>query len=82
MKFLVQLRFKPDSRDAAVALFEQNGPNRNPGVSFRHGWIDTRSHIAFVVVESHDEAQLEQARQVWAQFGETTVHPVVDLEQY
>lgn len=82
MKFLVQLRLKPDCQKKAMDAFELRGPNRNPGVNFKQAWIDSRSHIVFVLTESADEASVEKAGESWAEFGEYQIHPVVDIEQY
>jgi len=82
MKYLVQLRLKPGSERDAIDAFELRGPSRNPGVRLHQGWIDTKSHIVFVIIESSDAALVEKAAQSWAEFGESEIHPVVDIEQY
>ena len=48
-----------------MEVFELRGPNRNPGVIFEQAWVDTRSHIVFVIAESGDEeATLEELQEV------------------
>jgi hypothetical protein len=70
MKFLVQLQVKPECRNKAMEAFELRGPNRNPGVTLKQAWVDTRSHIVFALAESADEASVEKAGQSWAEFGD------------
>jgi len=82
MKYLLKMRLKPGSLDQAIEAFEQRGPSRNPGVIFRQGWIDTRSQIAFVIIESSDQSLVEKAALSWAEFGESEIHPVIDIDQY
>jgi hypothetical protein len=82
MKYHVELHLKPDCVNKAIDAFELRGPSRHPGVTFRQGWIDTRSHIVFIVVESAEQQLVEQAAQSWSQFGTCQIHPVIDIEQY
>lgn len=82
MKFLVEFRLKPGCQNKAMDVFEMRGPNRALGVTFQQAWVDTRSHVVFVLAESGDEASVEKAGQAWAEYGACVVHPVIDIEQY
>ena len=82
MKFMVQFRLKPDMKSKAVEYFENRGPNRNPGVTFRGAWIGKDSDVVFVLVESTDEALVTSVGQSWGQFGMHEAFPVVDIQQY
>ena len=82
MKFMVEFRLKPGSKSGIVQAFEQRGPNRNPGVRFEGGWIARNSELAFVLVEGADEARVGKAAEAWSEFGEMTIHPVIDVQQY
>lgn len=82
MKFLVEFRLKPGERDAIFQAFEQRGPNRNPGVRFEGAWIARNSEIAFALVEGLDEAHVAKAAESWSQFGQSTIHSVIDVQQY
>ena len=82
MKFIVELRLQPGMRNKAVEAFEQRGPNRNPGATFKGAWVGKQSDVAFVLVESEDEAHVAKAAQSWAAFGQTQIHSVTDIEQY
>jgi hypothetical protein len=82
MKFLVKLQLKPDCRNKALEAFELRGPNRNPGVTLQQGWVNSSSHIVFVLAESAEQTLVEKAGQSWSQFGECEIHPVIDIEQY
>jgi hypothetical protein len=82
MKFIVELRLKPGARDKAIEAFEQRGPSRNPGVTFRSGWVAKQSDVAFVLVESEDEEHVAKAAQSWSTFGQAQIHSVIDIEQY
>jgi hypothetical protein len=82
MKFIVQFQLKPGSKQAVVETFERVGPNRNPGVSFRGAWIGSRTDLAFVLVESDDEGLVAKVSEAWREFGEPTIHPVIDVEQF
>jgi hypothetical protein len=82
MKFMVEFRFQPGKKDQAVAAFEQRGPNRYPGVSLRDAWIGTKTDAVFALVESENESHVAAAGKFWQQFGELTIHPVIDVQQY
>jgi hypothetical protein len=80
--FIVEFRLKSGNKDKMIALFELQGPNRSAGVFFRNAWIGTRSELIFVLCESADEASVKQACQKWSDYGEHTIHPVIQHEQY
>ena len=82
MKCMVEFHLKPGAKEPAIQVFEQRGPNRNPGVTFRGAWIGTHSDIVFVLIESAHEAEVAQAAEAWRPHGEFTIHPVLDIEQY
>ena len=82
MNFIVEFQLKPGTKEHAVAVFEQRGPNRHPGVSFKGAWIGSRSDIAFVLVDGVDEAEVARVARTWAAFGETKIHPVIDLQLF
>jgi hypothetical protein len=82
MKFMVQFRLKPGSKNKAVACFESRGPNRNPGVTFRGAWVGKDSDVVFVLVESEDESLLTSAAQSWSEFGTHQATAVLDIQQY
>jgi len=82
MKFLVEFHLKPGSMKKAVELFEQVGPNRNPGVAFRGAWVGTHTEIAFVLIESDDENLVTRAAQSWSEHGDFEIHPVLDIENF
>ncbi len=82
MKFVVEFRLKPGTKNKVVELFETRGPNRNPGVTFRQAWIGTTSDIVFVVAENESEDRIKNVAQSWAEYGDCQIHPVVDIEQF
>jgi hypothetical protein len=82
MKAMVEFHLKPGSKKTAIELFEQRGPNRVAGVTFRGAWICTRSDVVFVLIESTSEAQIVEVSESWKAHGESTIHPVLDIEQY
>jgi hypothetical protein len=82
MKAMVEFHLKPGSKQKAIELFEQRGPNRGAGVTLRGAWIGTRSDVVFVLIEGTSEAQIVEASEAWNTHGESTIHPVLDVEQY
>jgi hypothetical protein len=82
MKFMVEVQLKPGSRNEAVEAFEQRGPSRNSGVTFRGAWVGNRSDVAFVLVESDDEAHVAKAAELWSEFGQPRILQVIDIQQY
>lgn len=82
MKYMVEFRLKPGAKEAALQTFEQRGPNRNPGVTFRGAWVGTHSNVVFALLESESDASVTQSAEAWRQHGEFTIHPVLDIEQY
>ncbi len=82
MKFVVEFRMQPGSKNRAIDAFEQRGPNRSPGVMYRNAWIGTRSDVVFVLAESEDEALTTQAAKSWSETGDFRVTPVIDVEQF
>jgi hypothetical protein len=82
VKFIVEFRMQPGSKNKAIAAFEQRGPNRSPGVTFRNAWIGARSDVVFVLAESADEALVMQAAKSWSETGDFRITPVIDVEQF
>ena len=82
MKFMVEFRLKPGAKNKAVETFEKRGPSRNPGVAFEAAWIGSQSDVAFVLVNSADEALVAKAAEQWSEFGQTEIHSVVDIQQF
>jgi hypothetical protein len=82
MKYMIEFRLKPGHKEKALARFEQIGPNRNPGISFRGAWIGAQSDLAFALVESDDESRVAAVAQSWSEHADTTLHAVVDIEQF
>jgi hypothetical protein len=82
MKYMVEFRFKPGSKNQALEFFEMRGPNRNPGVTYRGAWIGTQADVVFVLVESADQALVTKASQSWTELGSANVTPVIDIEQF
>ena len=82
MKFMVEFRLKSGHKDHALELFESRGPNRNPGVTFRGGWIGVESDLVFVLVEAPDELQVAKVAENWGVHGESHITRVIDIEQY
>jgi hypothetical protein len=62
--------------------FEQEGPNRNPGVKFRGAWIGSHSDRIFVLAEAAEQSLVEDVARSWSEFGRHQIHPVTDIEQY
>jgi Domain of unknown function (DUF3303) len=81
MKFIVEFQLKPGSKNAAIAAFEQRGPNRNPGVALRDAWFGSESDVVFVLVESEELSLVEKAGRSWAEFGSFQIFPVIDVQQ-
>jgi hypothetical protein len=82
MKAMVQFHLKSGSKEQALALFEERGPNRIPGVSLQGAWIGVHCDVVFVLVECPSEAAVAQAAESWKGHGEFTIYPVLDIEQY
>lgn len=82
MKFMVQLQLRPGTKNQAVEAFEQRGPNRNPGVTFRGAWIGAHSDVVFAIVESAAENLVSEAAKSLEAFGACQITPVLDIDQY
>ena len=82
MKFIVEFRLKPGSKNKALEIFETRGPNRTPGVSFRQAWVGTKADLVFVLAESESESLVTNAAQSWREHGDYQIHPVIDIEQF
>lgn len=82
MRFIVEFRLKPGSKNKIVDAFELRGPNRIPGVTFREAWIGTKSEVVFVLAESENESLVVQAAESWGEQGEYKITPVINVEQF
>jgi hypothetical protein len=82
MKYMVEFRLKPGSKNKAADEFEQRGPNRSPGVSLRQAWVATNADLVFVLVEGTDEAHVAAAAQSWSQHSQSQIYRVVDVDQF
>jgi hypothetical protein len=81
MKYMVEFQLKPGRKNEAVALFEAQGPNRNPGVTFRGAWVGAEADVAYVLAEGA-EAQVIAVARSWSEHGEYRLTPVIDVEQF
>jgi hypothetical protein len=79
---MVEFSVKSGNKDKAIQAFEQRGPNRSPGVTFRSAWIGKNSDVVFALVESTDESLVSAAAKTWTESGEFRITPVIDLEQF
>jgi hypothetical protein len=79
---MVEFRIKPGNKNQAVVAFEQRGPSRDPGMTFLGAWIGKQSDVAFVLVESENEAHVFKIAESWSAFGEAKVYAVTDIQQY
>lgn len=82
MKYMVTIRLQPGTKQAVMESFEQIGPNRNPGVTYRGAWVGAQADVVYVLVESDDAALVDRAIQNWNPPGELETHPVIDVDQY
>jgi len=82
MKFFVQLKLKPGTKEKVLEAFELRGPNRNPGVTLLGAWIGKNDDVIFVLVESTDEAHLLDAAKSWSAFGDYKITPVMAYDEY
>jgi hypothetical protein len=82
MKYMVEFHIKPGNKNRAWEAFEQRGPSRNPGVTFRGAWIGNREDVIFVLAESTEEALVTQAAKSWSESGDFRLTEVIDIEQY
>ena len=82
MKFMVEFRLKPGSKNKAVEAFEQRGPSRTAGVTFRQAWIGASADVVFVLVESADEALVAQVARSWSEHGQSQIYSVIDVDQF
>lgn len=82
MKYRVHFLFRPESKDQAIETFERIGPHHHPGITFHSAWIGASSGDAFVLVESASEESVALAVEPWKGYGELSIYPVIDIEQY
>jgi Domain of unknown function (DUF3303) len=82
MKFMIEFPVKPGNKNRVAEAFEQRGPNRSPGVTFRGAWIGKNSDVVFALVESADESLVTSAAKTWTETGNFRITPVIDLEQF
>ncbi len=78
---MVEIQLQAGNKNKAFEAFEQRGPNRTDGVTFRGAWVGKESEVVFVLVECADEKNLATASQTWSEFGTFRVHPVIDIQQ-
>lgn len=82
MKFMVELRLKPGTKNQVLDLFDERGPNRSPGVSLRGAWVAGKADLVYALVEGASESLVTDAAKAWEKHGTCSFTPVVDIEQY
>lgn len=82
MKFMVELRLKPGSTRRAVDAFEERGPNRTLGVFLKGAWVSSKQEVIYALVESENENLVCEASRSWAEVGDCSISPVVEIEQF
>lgn len=81
MKFLIEFRYDKAQREAFRQAFESAGFSQSHGATFRGGWISIQECLVFLLAEASSVDQIDQSCRVWSQFGQWTIHSVLDLEQ-
>jgi len=81
MTFMVEFKLKPGRKNKVVALFEAQGPNRNPGVTFRGAWIGAEADLAYVLVEGTEPLVIAVAK-TWSEHGEYRLTRVIDVQEF
>ena len=82
MKFMVECVLKAGLKSQAMQAFEQRGPNRSPGVTYRGAWVGLHSDVVFVLVESAEESLVSADARSWSQIDDYRITPVIDLEHF
>jgi hypothetical protein len=82
MLFMVELRYLSEQRDAALRYIWEHGSTRYEGRAvIQSVWVASQDRIAYAVVESDDEDELEKACSPMKQFGTLSHRHVMNLEQ-
>ncbi len=82
MKFLVEFGIEPGTKNRVLEAFEERGPSRNPGVTFRGAWIGKQANVVYVLAEAAEEAPITQAAKWWSPSSDFKITEVVDIEQF
>lgn len=81
MLYMVQLRYSSDQRDSLREYFERHGVTGHAeGLVLRGAWVSKSRHT-FVLVEARDEEVVRGVCSTWAQFGDISYMPVIDIDQ-
>jgi Protein of unknown function (DUF3303) len=82
MKFIVEFKLQPGTKNHAVETFESRGPNRIPGVNFVGAWVATHADLIYAMGESSDATLAANACRTWDPEENFTITPVIDIEQF
>ena len=82
MLHMIQLRYEPEHRKAALKFFWEHGSTHYEGhVEVKGVWVATHEGIAYALVEASSESDMQKASAPLAEFGEITIHSVTSADE-
>ena len=82
MLYMVELNYRADQNAEALRFFDEHGiTHYEQEIVVQGAWVATEDCIAYLLVESADDAEVASATAPLAQFGQVMFRTVVKAEQ-
>ena len=82
MLYMVELHYTSEHRDAALRYFLDHGATHYEGkVALQQVWVATHDHIAYALVSSESDSEVEKACRPLNEFGEAQFRHVTSGDE-
>ncbi len=82
MLYMIEVHFKEQHRAAALEYFWQHGSTHYEGkVSVQGLWVASQDHIAYALVQSQDQGEVEKACAPLQEFGQVFARSVTSSDE-
>ncbi len=83
MLFMVEVRYRRETRDEAFNYFEQHGVSGyQAGLTVEALWVASSDFLAYAVVRADDHAAVEHVIQDLKPLAEVQIRPIVGMDEF
>lgn len=82
MPYMIDLKYAPEHRDAALRYFWEHGATHYAGdVTLKGAWVATQDRVAYALVDAANADEVAKACAPLEQFGEVGFRHVTSVDQ-
>ncbi len=82
MLYMIEIRYTHEHRTGMLEYFWQHGTTHYEGkVTIQGAWVATQEHVAYALVKSSDDQEVEKACAPLREFGDVTIRQVTSSDE-